>query len=1535
MAVTFPFKWPLHLSERDAIFQHSFSLLNASLSNLKLLLGTTESEAAEAVNGCNLRAVLAWVGLLNRFVELKYRTFPESIADIVHVLLRIVYQPAVDESLLRTVCGLLRNFASKNRLSSLPFVVEWRPFYLHIKTAYFTKARDAVCPTYKRLGESLVEAVLVLRRFFSESANEEVMLEFRPFLYPGDMVLYKAQCFMCTFLQPNRGPWSALVEEVIAAWDWVVSYQDYDYHWIALLSAFAKAHLIAPAAFSGPQMDWEPYLPRLFTHALRILNVPMGPTGHCPYPEDEASFGSQSGYPRVNHDIFLPRTAQSTSFATVKCSAKLLVYILPSNGGSALVMLRRLMGSIESFYNPANDGAWTKRLSYFLMALIERFFRRVSRERCCQQQLPTHLSPKVINDFVSLLTPFVMTSLYSKSSTVIFYASVALRKISSLAVLPDQSLLCPIIDRSFAAFEELQSYHHTTSALEALSFLMMQWLQSARINSQSSFSQVFKSTSDLHGEDHLSVIHQSIAREINVLSHFADSMGKRDRDMICDDNEPHNFSSLRKPQDILLMLPSMLNAALPGLDPNDSSKASSTIRFYISMLAFTPLLPVSSAHSHSNPFTKSLCHKFSTISDDLSDWSCRFLDQVFHYVSNRAPVSSSISGLDDLGSDDNSAFSTSVFFYDLMCIYFQHLSEESFIVSLNKLFRFVFDNFLVHASDSLSDLLRAATLANPSVTCAKFLPQLVSTLVTPISSSPKHGSSPSTSSGFVLANLSLNELRYNLDLLSYVVCNASSAVLPYVSQITTVLDILLLAEEKVVFKSCRAVLRNLLLTLVSQQVEDFRCVPSSLWHNPEWRRINFISWGLGVLPELSDFKFHGEMQQRLEAAASLVERFLLSSLVKVELMMSESLLPSSELLAKNFKVIKSVWRGVAAVLSPWGDACVRDIQHPVHCMDVDDGCDGKIPTPICAFIDNVNLSNKKYLSFLNGPITRSLRLSQPRVLPGISFSNICSRIANISFWVMRSYGDVAKVISPWISVLNLVLSGSNPVSEVNMLKIRAALYQNRMRDPVFPKSPKRCSRFLNWLKFSAKFQMQEVSPRRPLRRSEAAIFLSLLSMSLSAFGDIRQYACSALKNAIRCYGEASIPLLIPSLYRVLMDRRASSEQFIGACSVLQISQVSTAIIRDPFLLFRFSEAFCVTNHQSELNAHNAAVNLFNSYQTNMHRAPMNGSQTLGEELFSSECCISDIIASSLTSLSSSDLLVADFPQTRSPSVCGLIASLEVASENGDHGAVESANVSAEIDTDSSSVEESLNSAENPAVHDEVFPDHSIVSQINQQLSDSLIYSGGDALHVSDSVIPPFPFCVSPFEYGAQYLNRMASMLNRLIDSRGAHWRYQLMCVNSIIIHITPQVRCSSEVWAALWRVLAVGDSRCRSSAMRGLSASFSMFKTSQRSKQVYVKPAIQYLNSRTSGILIHISKIFLFAFFVTFLQVSMLEKYLSTPCARSTSIVFRQEFGMPKRKKSRPTRNLLKEFILRVAFMTRISLDGMDFRWKQMGSFQS
>ena len=399
-----------------------------------------------------------------------------------------------------------------------------------------------------------------------------------------------------------------------------------------------------------------------------------------------------------------------------------------------------------------------------------------------------------------------------------------------------------------------------------------------------------------------------------------------------------------------------------------------------------------------------------------------------------------------------------------------------------------------------------------------------------------------------------------------------------------------------------------------------------------------------------------------------------------------------------------------------------------------------------------------------------------------------------------------------------------------------------MRDPVYPKPFKRCSRFLNWLKLSAKYQIQEQNRRRPLRRSEAALFLSLLSMSLSAFSEVRQNACSALKSALRSYGEASVPLLIPTLYRVLTDRRVSAEQFIGVCSILQMSQVSTMIIRDPFLLLRFSESFCATSHQSQLDAHNAAVNLFNSFQLSMYRAPLNGTKSVDEEVFSFECSIADII-SPVSSSPHADLLAPVCSDTRSPSVSALIASLEVYSEGG---AVDSANCSADID-DNSSSGDSLPSADNSKSLEEAESNRFISLQINQQLSESLVRSIGEAAVAADSVVPPFPFCGSSSEYGSQYLNRMATMLNRLIDSRGAHWRYQLMCVNSIIIHIVPQIRCDSEVWAALWRVIAVGDSRCRSSAMRGISAAFSMFKTSHRSKQPYIKPSVQYLSSISSG----------------------------------------------------------------------------------------
>ena len=66
----------------------------------------------------------------------------------------------------------------------------------------------------------------------------------------------------------------------------------------------------------------------------------------------------------------------------------------------------------------------------------------------------------------------------------------------------------------------------------------------------------------------------------------------------------------------------------------------------------------------------------------------------------------------------------------------------------------------------------------------------------------------------------------------------------------------------------------------------------------------------------------------------------------------------------------------------------------------------------------------------------------------------------------------------------------------------------------------------------------------------------------------------------------------------------------------------------------------------------------------------------------------------------------------------------------------------------------------------------------------------------------------------------------------------------------------------------------------------------------------------------------------------MSEKFLLTLSVPSTSTASKPIFGILRKKKSHLARNPSKALVPRAAFLIRTSLDGMDFLWNLMVSFQ-
>ena len=118
--------------------------------------------------------------------------------------------------------------------------LEWRRLYHLIDSLLFGKARAPQTPLCRNLPYYTVLLARHARRYFEDGANDEIMKELRPFCCPQDMSLLRAQAYICLLLQREAPGAADLVDEVFAMWSWIVSYIDWDLHWMQLVSSLCR-----------------------------------------------------------------------------------------------------------------------------------------------------------------------------------------------------------------------------------------------------------------------------------------------------------------------------------------------------------------------------------------------------------------------------------------------------------------------------------------------------------------------------------------------------------------------------------------------------------------------------------------------------------------------------------------------------------------------------------------------------------------------------------------------------------------------------------------------------------------------------------------------------------------------------------------------------------------------------------------------------------------------------------------------------------------------------------------------------------------------------------------------------------------------------------------------------------------------------------------------------------------------------------------------------------------------------------------------
>ena len=469
------------------------------------------------------------VHALKRHLDLKRSVSPDARVVVIKILYSSITDVEdLDQMLQRGFAKVLCRLLKRREDEPLPLCLAWRPLFHLMDRLLFGKARTPQTPLCRNLPYYAVLLARHARRYFDKDANEAIMNELRPCCCPQDMSLLRAQAFMCLLFVRQAPNAFECVDEIFAMWSWIVSYTDWDLHWMQLVSSVCRH------TYRDHHSKWDKYIPAIFSHVLHCLDLPVGPLGIHMYDSKESSIGHSDGYPLGSLSVMVHKgQARTKSLQVVTKAAKLIIYLLrpratgDGRGGddaaSAMSHMKRLAKAVESFLHPSNGGYWTRRLTQLLSSLCLHLLDRVRREKMSDPGPDLKLQPADVTAVVNIVMPLALQGLYSKNASAVSQVCVALK---DLALLDADTLLPALVERVYGALTTLTEVHQASAALEALAAIIYPVLR---------------------------------------LDNFAQGA---------------------------MHLPNILNLTLSGIDTNDSRKTWSTLRFYAILLSGLPLIPI-------------------------------------------------------------------------------------------------------------------------------------------------------------------------------------------------------------------------------------------------------------------------------------------------------------------------------------------------------------------------------------------------------------------------------------------------------------------------------------------------------------------------------------------------------------------------------------------------------------------------------------------------------------------------------------------------------------------------------------------------------------------------------------------------------------------------------------------------------------------------------------------------------------------------------------------------------------------------------
>ncbi|KAK3395044.1 hypothetical protein B0H63DRAFT_63713 [Podospora didyma] len=416
---------------------------------------------------------LHWTRELQGWLNLKFEMTRELRARLVQLYYHLALAPGLDpnsaDRFARMVITLTRK---KHYLKpGEDLTLDWRPLWKCMKALVFPSEAAAHQGSRMRTQKHLIKLCLHANSYFDPRARRDMLEELLPFFSTSVMtnayiVVGAINVMIPTGAAPPTEPQSQpsdFVPTFFHLWSLMTRSKSFDVCFIDIFSRMARDYLHCThipftehGIFTREQSDL------IFTAILRLTEIPVG-QANSPY----ASLDYASGL-----GVFLEKDKKKhpVPYMIARWIAHSLSPLCLNQESSILTSLEGLMESIDTFFHPSNQGAWTSFLAQLTFFLTDIFVSRWNREQSGELDVPPErrITAELKKRFVLALKEVTFMGLFAKSSKVVNYYYSTLQ---GLTYLEPDLMLPGALQRFYPSLQGLVEVHRTTSSLCGLQMI--------------------------------------------------------------------------------------------------------------------------------------------------------------------------------------------------------------------------------------------------------------------------------------------------------------------------------------------------------------------------------------------------------------------------------------------------------------------------------------------------------------------------------------------------------------------------------------------------------------------------------------------------------------------------------------------------------------------------------------------------------------------------------------------------------------------------------------------------------------------------------------------------------------------------------------------------------------------------------------------------------------------------------------------------------------------------------------------------------